>query len=230
MASGRDEISNVRCDGGVRRSTLSTARGCDEQRSNFFPQHFGLQYGLFLRERMLCRDHGWKRVTILRKIYRPPFVACPPIASDGGRAVEAERGHFFDAPLSSCNRHHRHWRTQRGPLNMLRTLRVSSRRNANKCRSHRNLHFTPSRREREKFDPTQIERASDDVDVCIVGGGPAGLSAAIRLKQLEQEHGREVRVVVLEKASEIGVYFIILYNLGVAYLRNRRTYSVWSCP
>ena len=52
------------------------------------------------------------------------------------------------------------------------------------------------------------------MDVCIVGGGPAGLSAAIRLKQLEQEHGREVRVVVLEKASEIskstlgcGVFF-----------------------
>ena len=42
------------------------------------------------------------------------------------------------------------------------------------------------------------------MDVCIVGGGPAGLSAAIRLKQLEQEKGREIRVVVLEKGSEIG--------------------------
>jgi electron-transferring-flavoprotein dehydrogenase len=44
------------------------------------------------------------------------------------------------------------------------------------------------------------------VDVCIVGGGPAGLSAAIRLKQLEQEKGKEVRVVVVEKGSEIGEY------------------------
>lgn len=54
------------------------------------------------------------------------------------------------------------------------------------------------------FDPSQVERASDEVDVCIVGAGPAGLSAAIRLKQLEQEKGREIRVVVLEKGGEVG--------------------------
>ncbi|KAI0064144.1 FAD/NAD-P-binding domain-containing protein [Artomyces pyxidatus] len=55
-----------------------------------------------------------------------------------------------------------------------------------------------------RHNASTVERVSDDVDVCIVGGGPAGLSAAIRLKQLEQEKGREIRVVVVEKGSEIG--------------------------
>lgn len=54
------------------------------------------------------------------------------------------------------------------------------------------------------FNPSTLERVEDQVDVCIVGGGPAGLSAAIRLKQLEKEKGKAIRVVVLEKGSEIG--------------------------
>ncbi|MCX8098977.1 MAG: electron transfer flavoprotein-ubiquinone oxidoreductase [Casimicrobiaceae bacterium] len=43
-------------------------------------------------------------------------------------------------------------------------------------------------------------------DVVIVGGGPAGLAAAIRLKQLAQENGREVSVCVLEKGAELGAH------------------------
>ncbi|KAL5478309.1 hypothetical protein ACEPAI_2493 [Sanghuangporus weigelae] len=82
------------------------------------------------------------------------------------------------------------------PLNLTRCLRV------------RRLHTTPIRHERPKFDPTQVERPEDEVDVCIVGAGPAGLSAAIRLKQLEQERGREIRVVVLEKGSEVGAHIL----------------------
>lgn len=61
----------------------------------------------------------------------------------------------------------------------------------------------------DSFDPRQQERESDQVDVCIVGGGPAGLSAAIRLKQLANEAGNEdFRVLLLEKAGELGDHIV----------------------
>jgi electron-transferring-flavoprotein dehydrogenase len=51
-------------------------------------------------------------------------------------------------------------------------------------------------------------REAMDFDVVVVGAGPAGLAAAIKLKQLAAEEGRELSVVVLEKGSEVGAHIL----------------------
>jgi electron-transferring-flavoprotein dehydrogenase len=51
-------------------------------------------------------------------------------------------------------------------------------------------------------------REAMDFDVVIVGAGPAGLAAAIKLKQLAAAAGRELSVVVLEKGSEVGAHIL----------------------
>ncbi len=56
----------------------------------------------------------------------------------------------------------------------------------------------------EQYGP----RDAMEVDVLIVGAGPAGLAAAIRLKQLASSQGKEIAVTVLEKGSEPGAHIL----------------------
>lgn len=61
----------------------------------------------------------------------------------------------------------------------------------------------------DELDVLNSEREKDFVDVAIVGGGPAGLSAAIKIKQLDNEHGNgDLRVIVLEKAPDMGSHIL----------------------
>ena len=136
----------------------------------------------------------------------------------GGRS----RPHFLSASLQCIKRAHSHFPPARRRC-LFQPPRpicfASPQRNLTTsiCRKYADVD--------DSFDSRQQDRESDEVDVCIVGGGtssisialtgadeligPAGLSAAIRLKQLANQAGNEeFRVLLLEKAGELGAHIV----------------------
>ena len=57
-------------------------------------------------------------------------------------------------------------------------------------------------------DASLAAREAMEVDVVIVGGGPAGLATGIRLMQQAKAHGTELNVVLIEKGSEVGAHIL----------------------
>ncbi|XP_066150732.1 electron transfer flavoprotein-ubiquinone oxidoreductase, mitochondrial [Euwallacea fornicatus] len=70
-------------------------------------------------------------------------------------------------------------------------------------------HYTIYPRDKDpRWKDINMERFADETDILIVGGGPAGMSAAIRAKQLAEKDGKDIRVCLVEKASQIGGHIL----------------------
>jgi len=70
-------------------------------------------------------------------------------------------------------------------------------------------HYTVVPRETDpRWKDVNMERFVDETDILIVGGGPAGMSAAIKLKQMAAAQDKELRVTLLEKSPEVGGHIL----------------------
>ncbi|KAK0176265.1 hypothetical protein PV328_000418 [Microctonus aethiopoides] len=70
-------------------------------------------------------------------------------------------------------------------------------------------HYTIVPRETDpRWKDVNMERAVDETDILIIGGGPAGISAAIQAKKIAEKHGKDIRVTLIEKASTTGGHIL----------------------
>uniref|UniRef100_A0A2A4JZ91 Electron transfer flavoprotein-ubiquinone oxidoreductase n=1 Tax=Heliothis virescens TaxID=7102 RepID=A0A2A4JZ91_HELVI len=70
-------------------------------------------------------------------------------------------------------------------------------------------HYTIHPRDKDpRWKDISMERVAEETDILIIGGGPAGMAAAVRARQIAEEKGAEVRVTLLEKAAEVGGHIL----------------------